>query len=434
MDFYAMQLRPIELVYQQPVYKLLCRIPFACMRLIRDTDSMKSLQMLIGISCLLLSLFSFSNTAQKPLILGAERLTQYLPLLANQRVGLVVNQTSKVHDLHLLDILLKNDVQVEVLFAPEHGVRGNAGAGEHIDSGIDITTGVPIQSIYGKYKTPPDELMQTLDVIIFDIQDVGTRFYTYISSMHYMMAAAAKHQVHFIILDRPNPNGMYVDGPVLDLAFQSFVGMHPIPVLHGLTVGELGLMIKGEAWIENANELALTVVSMQGYTKQTSYSLPISPSPNLPNDIAIELYPSLCFFEATAVSVGRGTDHPFQQIGHHQVKLGAHIFRPEPRQYAAPTPKLEGKKVYGLDMRDSGIKGLSLAPLLYAYEIFKEAGLDDATFFTASDFMDKLAGTDQLRLAIQAGKSEEVIRQSWQQGLANYKKQRKPYLLYPLLN
>ncbi|WP_371193717.1 exo-beta-N-acetylmuramidase NamZ domain-containing protein [Glaciecola sp. SC05] len=380
---------------------------------------------------LLVCPLSQAQTPSTQVILGAERLTQYLPLLANKRVGLIVNQTSQVQDMHLLDILLKNEVNVRVLFAPEHGVRGNAGAGEHIDSGIDALTGVAIQSIYGKDKTPPDALMQTLDVILFDIQDVGTRFYTYISSMHYMMEAAAKHQVDFIVLDRPNPNGMYVDGPVLEMAFQSFVGMHQIPVLHGLTVAELALMIKGEKWIENAEKLRLTVIPMQAYNKAMRYSLPIPPSPNLPNDIAIELYPSLCFFEASAVSVGRGTDFPFQQIGHHQVKLGKHTFRPESRPFAAPNPKLEGQTLYGIDMRNSGLKGLSLQPLINAYRQFRLAN-NEQGFFTAADFMDKLAGTDTLRLAIQAGVPEDQIRESWQTGLQAYVRMREPYLLYPL--
>nr|WP_136252707.1 DUF1343 domain-containing protein [Ningiella ruwaisensis] len=362
-------------------------------------------------------------------IMGAERLHVYLPLLHKQRVGLVVNQTSVTRHGHLLDLLLANDVDVKVLFAPEHGVRGEAGAGEHIQSGVDSKTGVVIQSIYGANKTPPDSVMEKLDVIIFDIQDVGTRFYTYISSMHYMMQASAKHNVHFIVLDRPNPNGAFVDGPVLDLQFQSFVGMHPIPVLHGLTVGELARIIKGEKWIEDAEKLKLDVITMQGYRKDLLYSLPIAPSPNLPNDQAIQLYPSLCFFEGTAVSVGRGTDAPFQQIGHHKVSLGPHTFTPVSRPQTAPKPKLEGEQVFGLDLQTDKTQGLSLEFIINAY---KEFAQEDETFFTAPDFFDKLAGTDALRLAIENAKSEAEIRLTWQRELNEYKAMRSAYLLYPL--
>jgi uncharacterized protein YbbC (DUF1343 family) len=385
------------------------------------------------VSIMLLALFfaaaPLKASASSPeMIVGAERLTQYLPLLADKRVGLVVNQTSMVGNRHLLDILITNGVDVQVLFAPEHGIRGNVGAGEFIDSGIDAKTGVAIQSIYGKQKTPPDALMQTLDVIVFDIQDVGVRFYTYISSMHYMMESAAKHGLQFIVLDRPNPNGMFIDGPVLDPAFQSFVGKHPIPVLHGLTVAELASMIKGEAWIQNAHALKLTLVKVQGYQKHMSYSLPIPPSPNLPNDAAVRWYPSLCFFEATAVSVGRGTDFPFQQIGHNVVKLGEHVFTPESRPYSAPSPKLEGKKLYGKDLRGESRDGLSLDLLIQSYTLFKQ---QQETFFTSPDFMDKLAGGDTLRLAIEAKRTESDIRKDWQEALIKYKQQIQPYLIYP---
>lgn len=377
----------------------------------------------------------WADSIQHPsaLMLGAERMSAYLPMLENKRVGLIVNQSSVIKQNHLLDILRSQGVQVEVLFAPEHGIRGDVGAGEDIESSVDTRTGVAIQSIYGKDKTPPDELMQSIDVVVFDIQDVGTRFYTYISSMHYMMEAAAKHNVHFIVLDRPNPNGMFTDGPILDMAFQSFVGMHKIPILHGLTVGELALMIKGEGWIAQANELSLDVIQMHGYSKDMHYSLPIPPSPNLPNDLAIQLYPSLCFFEATAVSVGRGTDYPFQQVGHNKVKLGSHQFTPESRPYAAPTPKLEGKSLYGIDLREGlykgkTLEGLNLTILVDAYSRFNEA---NEAFFTAPEFMDKLAGTDAIRKGIEAGKTANEIRSSWQEDLADYKVMRKSYLLYP---
>ena len=365
---------------------------------------------------------------QQALLVGAEQADKYLPSLQNKRVGLVVNQTSKVREAHLVDFLISKRVNVTVMFAPEHGVRGDKGAGEFVDSGKDTQTQIPIQSIYGANKTPPDEIMQNLDVVVFDIQDVGTRFYTYISSMHYMMEAAAKHGVEFIVLDRPNPNGAFIDGPLLEPEFASFVGMHPIPVLHGLTVGELALMIMGEQWLEGAEKLDLTVIPMQGYHKQMQYSLPVAPSPNLPNDKAIALYPSLCFFEATAVSVGRGTDFPFQAIGHDTIKIGSFSFKPEPRPNAAPYPKLKGSILYAQDLRKTNIRGLDLQLF---YDIFKQFQSNNVEFFTASEFMDKLAGTDKLRIAMLAGEPLENIRLSWQAGLLQHKQQRKPYLLYP---
>jgi uncharacterized protein YbbC (DUF1343 family) len=372
------------------------------------------------------------------LVLGAENINEYLVSLIGKRVGLVVNQTSILYELenetrsakalHLVDFLRRNSVDVTVMFAPEHGVRGNQGAGEHIENGKDASTLIPIQSIYGKNKTPPNSIMRNLDVVIFDIQDVGTRFYTYISSMHYMMEAAAAHNVEFIVLDRPNPNGEFVDGPVLDLNFQSFVGMHPIPVLHGLTVGELALMIKGEKWIKNADTLALKVIRMLNYHKLLVYDLPVAPSPNLPNYQAVRLYPSLCFFEATAVSVGRGTNFPFQATGHDQVRLGNFAFTPVSKPFAAPNPKLINTLLFGLDLQQNTAQGLDLRLFIKYYHAFKAQQIP---FYTAPSFMDKLAGTDKLRIAIEDGVPIDEIRQSWQADLAKYNKMKKPYLLYP---
>jgi uncharacterized protein YbbC (DUF1343 family) len=372
------------------------------------------------------------------LVLGAENTAVYLASLRGKHVGLIVNQTSMLYQhennaaaskpIHLVDLLRSHSINVTVMFAPEHGIRGNKGAGEHISSGKDAATLIPIQSIYGKNKTPPNSIMQNLDVIIFDIQDVGTRFYTYISSMHHMMQAAAQHKVAFMVLDRPNPNGEFIDGPVLDLAFQSFVGMHPIPVLHGLTVGELALMIKGENWINNAEQLALTVIPMQGYHKSLVYNLPVPPSPNLPNYQAVRLYPSLGFFEASAVSIGRGTDFPFQVTGHNEVRLGDFTFTPVSKPFAAPKPKLLDLALFGLNLAHSETQGLDLRLLMDYHKAFKAQNIP---FFTAPDFMDKLAGTDTLRKAIEKGESLEDIRLSWQPDLAQYKKMRLPYLLYP---
>lgn len=369
-----------------------------------------------------------TSLATNHIIVGAEQPERYLPMLKNKRVGLVVNQTSRVKQQHLIDFLLSEKVNVTVMFAPEHGVRGNKGAGEYVQSGKDSKTQIPVQSIYGKNKTPPADIMEKLDLIIFDVQDVGTRFYTYISSMHFMMEAAAKHGLSFIVLDRPNPNGAYIDGPVREPAFTSFVGMHPIPVLHGLSVGELAQMIKGEQWIAQARDLDLTVITVLNYHKQDNYSLPVPPSPNLPNDQAIGLYPSLCFFEATAVSIGRGTDFPFQVIGHNTIRLGAFSFTPESRPYAAQNPKLKDQVLFGQDLRESHIRGFYLQLFFDTFTQFQAANKE---FFTASDFMDKLAGTDKLRLSMLAGESLEEIKASWQADLLQYKKQRTPYLLYP---
>ena len=359
---------------------------------------------------------------------GAERSELYLPLLHNKKVALVVNQSSRVAEQHLLDYLLAQQVNVVRIFAPEHGFRGDHDAGAQVNNDIDQQTGIPITSIYGKNKKPAKQLMDEVDVVVFDIQDVGARFYTYISSMHYMMEAAAETGTAFIVFDRPNPNGKFVDGPILEPAFRSFVGMHPIPVLHGMTLAELALMIKGERWINQADDLNLSTISIANYRRDKPYVLPIAPSPNLPNSQAIQLYPSLCFFEATPVSIGRGTDFPFQVMGHDKVALGSFTFTPTSRPGAALHPKLEGKLSQGIDLRSSNIHGLDLQLFIQAHQQFAQ---QQQNFFEHADFMDKLAGTDKLRLAIEQGQSLEQIRLSWQSGLQKFRQQRRPYLLYP---
>jgi uncharacterized protein YbbC (DUF1343 family) len=381
--------------------------------------------LLIG-GCTASSVIQADNTQE--LKVAAERPQAYLPKLQGKRVGLVVNQTSKVGDSHLVDYLLDKSITVARIFAPEHGFRGDHDAGAHVNSEIDAATGIPITSIYGKFKKPPVEMLQQLDVVVFDIQDVGVRFYTYISSMHYMMEAAAEAGIQFMVLDRPNPNGRFVDGPVLEPEFRSFVGMHPIPILHGMTVAELAQMIKGEGWINQAQALDLVTVPVANYTRKMPYSLPVAPSPNLPNDQGIGLYPSLCFFEATPISVGRGTDFPFQVIGFDDIPLGEFAFSPESRPGSALHPKLEGKQLLGIDLRDSTKRGLDLTWLVNAQQQFAE---HDMSLFTRPDFMDKLAGTDALRKAIEAGQSSAQIKQSWQPDLAKFKRQRQPYLIYP---
>ena len=361
------------------------------------------------------------------LILGAKQIAYYLPMLSGKRVGLVVNQTSQVGDKHLVDVLISNNVNVQAIFAPEHGFRGDHDAGEKFNSSVDKKTGIPLISIYGKNRKPSAEVMANIDVIIFDIQDVGVRFYTYISSMHYMMEAAADAGVSFIVFDRPNPNGAFVDGPVLEAEFTSFVGMHKIPLVHGMTVAELALMFTGEGWLNSDKDLNLTVVSMKNYQRKMLYSLPIKPSPNLPNDVAINLYPSLGFFEATPVSIGRGTDFPFQVIGHDKLSVGDFTFMPISTPGAASTPKLMNKNLIGQDLRHSSVKGIDLSFIIKWHQIFQAT---NTAFFTRASFMDKLSGTDKLRKAIVAGKTQQEIKQSWQQGLLNFKNLRKPYLLY----
>ena len=377
-------------------------------------------------SVLILSFVSLTACAQtKNIVLGAERTDQYLKLLEGKKVGLVVNQTSMIAETHLVDSLLSSGIEVVKVFAPEHGFRGKLDAGEKVTSGIDPKTKLPIISLYGKHKKPYPEDLADLDVVVFDIQDVGTRFYTYISTMHYVMEACAEQNKMFVVLDRPNPNGMYVEGPVLDLANQSFVGMHPIPVLHGLTVAELASMINGEQWLSNGVKCNLVVIKMGEYTHNTSYQLPIKPSPNLPNTQSIQLYPSLCLFEGTTISVGRGTELPFQQIGHPTLKDEfTYNFTPISTE-GAKYPPYEGQSCYGLDLSSSEQpEGFDISLLIKMYHAYS----DKKTFF--NDFFVKLAGVSELEEQIVAGFTKEEIELSWQAKLEAYKKKRESYLLY----
>lgn len=391
---------------------------------------MRFLAILI-VSCLALlgckeTLVNVPEKAQ-PLQVGAVNYQAYVPELKGKRVGLVVNQTSEINGQHLVDFLLEKGVVVRKIFAPEHGFRGDHDAGAHVKSTVDAKTGIDVVSIYGSNKKPTPEALADLDVIIFDIQDVGVRFYTYISSMHYMMEAAAENGKAFIVLDRPNPNIAYVDGPILDPKFRSFVGMHEIPVLHGMTVAELAQMIKGEGWINNAAELQLSVIPVANYKRTMTYDLPVKPSPNLPNAQSIQLYPSLCFFEATPITIGRGTDFPFQVVGYSPVKLGEFSFTPRAIKGASMNPKFKDVEVFGQDLRDSNMHGLDLSLFIAAYQQLSDS---QQLFFERAEFMDKLAGTDKLRLAIEAGQTEQQIKQSWQTELAAFKRKRQPYLLY----
>ena len=369
---------------------------------------------------------SLHDTEESSIILGAERIDQYIPLIKNRNVALLVNQTSLVNSTHLVDTLLKHNVSIKKIFSPEHGFRGQSDAGETVRDSRDIKTGLPIISLYGDHKKPTHEDLEDIDIVIFDIQDVGTRFYTYISSMHYMMEACAENSKQMIVLDRPNPNGMYIDGPVLEKEYKSFVGMHPIPILHGMTVGELALMINGEGWLENELKCDVEVIPMVNYDHTMQYSLPVKPSPNLPNDKSIELYPSLCLFEGTSMSIGRGTHFPFQVIGYPDPAMGGFTFTPESIEGMAKNPKYEGKVCYGVDLRDkSAIGGISLKYLIDYYEKFQ----NKEDFF--NNYFNTLAGNSELQKQVKAGLDEESIRLTWLDGLNQFKKQRDKYLLYP---
>lgn len=355
---------------------------------------------------------------------GADQPSRYLPLLKGRKVGLVANPSSRVGKQHLLDYLLQNKVLVKKVFAPEHGFRGEAEAGAQIVDGKDPITQLPVLSLYGDQKQPSPEALKEMDLLVFDIQDVGVRYYTYISTLHYVMEACAQSGKPLIVLDRPNPNGAFVDGPLLEPALRSFVGLHPIPLLHGLTVGELAQMINGEKWLKNG-VCALTVVPVASYSHSSPYSLPVPPSPNLPNAQAVRLYPSLGLFEGTGISVGRGTDFPFQVIGQPDPATGPFQFTPVSLPGKAQHPMFENQLCYGWDLRSVPAGGLNLDFLIGLYHQSSQP----ATFF--NPFFDKLAGTAQLRTAIQAGQSEAQIRESWQAGLQAYKTLRQKYLLYP---
>lgn len=348
--------------------------------------------------------------------------------LKAKQIALVVNQSSIVGDTHLLELLLQQDLTVKTVFSPEHGFRGTADAGAKVDNSIDPQTGVAVLSLYGKNKKPTAETLKDIDLLIFDLQDVGVRYYTYLSTLHYVMEAAAEQNIPLLVLDRPNPNGAYVDGPVLDKDYQSFVGLHPIPLLHGMTLGELALMIKGEGWINKAEQLKLYVLPVKNYQRDMPYDLPVRPSPNLPNTQAVALYPSLGFFEATPLSIGRGTDFPFQVLGYTNPPLGNFAFSPVAKAGAALNPPLKNQLVLGLDLRSVKAGGLDLSYLIQAQRLFAKHQLK---LFNSPDFMDKLSGSHKLRQQIEQGWSEAQIRQSWQSELIKFRQQRQPYLLYP---
>ena len=375
------------------------------------------------------SLAAASETALRT---GAECTERYLPLLEGKRVAMCGNQTSVVAKTHLVDTLLSRKVNVVKLFCPEHGFRGQAEAGATIASGKDPLTGLPVVSLYGKNKKPTAEQLQGVDVVLFDLQDVGCRFYTYISTLHYVMEAAAENGVKVIVLDRPNPNGFYVDGPVLEPQYKSFVGMHPVPIVYGMTIGEYARMINGEKWLANGVQCDLTVIKLEGYTHETRYALPVAPSPNLQTAEAIYLYPSLCLFEGTNVSVGRGTDHPFEMYGAPGMQSGDYRFTPRAIPGVSENPPFKGQECRGYLLHDNAAENLNnpgrlnLSYLLTAYRNC----VDQSSFFLKNNFFDKLAGTDQLRKQLVVGASEEEIRASWEPDLEKFRHIREQYLLY----
>lgn len=378
-----------------------------------------------------------------PVTVAANQLELYLPLLKNKRVGIVANQTSvifknspglglngeliKNDNIHLVDSLIKRDVSVIKVFAPEHGYRGRADAGEYVKGGIDLKTGLPIVSLYGENRKPDPKVLEDLDVVVFDIQDVGTRFYTFVSTLHYMMEGCAALNIPLIVLDRPNPNGHYVDGPVLDLNYKSFVGMHAVPITHGMTLGEFAKMINGEHWLEDDLNCDLTVIPVANYNREDVYILPIPPSPNLPNQKAINLYPSLCLFEGTHVSVGRGTENQFQIFGSPFLGDENYSFQfiPKPN-FGAKNPKHKAKICYGKDLKNVDfLNDINLNWLIEAYE----NTTDKSSFFNS--FFTKLAGQTTLQQQIEKGWSALEIKRSWENDLEQFKALRSNYLLYP---
>lgn len=359
-------------------------------------------------------------------IMGAEQLDILLPKLKGKNVALVVNYTAVVGKKHLADTLKGYGVSIKKIMSPEHGFRGNATAGEHVKDGFDTKTGLPVVSLYGNNRKPTPAQLQDVDIVIFDIQDVGIRFFTYVGTLHYVMEACAENGKKVIVLDRPNPNASYIDGPVLLPEFKSFIGMHPVPIVHGLTIGEYAQMINGEGWLEGKKKCELEVITLKNWTHADEYLLPLKPSPNLPNDQAIKLYPSICFFEGTALSLGRGTEFPFQVIGHPDLKNMPFQFTPVDVPGMAVDPPLENKVCHGLDLRAVPVpKKIDLHYLIDMYNAFP----DKEKFFVPH--FARWAGNTLLAQQIKDGLSEEQIRQSWQTELDLYKEKRKKYLIYP---
>ena len=364
-------------------------------------------------------------------VVGAAKTNEYIPLLKGKRVALFSNHTGMVGDKHTLDILLDSGINVVTIFSPEHGFRGDADAGEHVSSSIDPKTGVPISSLYdGRKNGASDSLMETIDIIVSDIQDVGLRYYTYYASMIGLMERAKRNGKDFMVLDRPNPNGMYVDGPTLDMKYKSGVGRLPIPTVYGMTMGELALMANGEGWLEGGDKVNLTVIPCENYTHQTRYQLPIAPSPNLKTMKSVYLYPATCYFEQTPVSLGRGTEFPFLAYGHPGMKDKGYDFTFTPVSTpGAKHPPLENELCYGVSLQDVSdddaiAQGVSFA---YVIDAYNALGMGDSFFWKG---FERLAGNADIRKMIEEGKTDAEIKASWADDVKKFKEQRKPYLLY----
>lgn len=374
------------------------------------------------------------SASQEPttVVTGAMQLMEYVPLLTNKKVGLMVNQTSTIDTTHLVDTLLSIGVDIGTIFAPEHGFRGDHSAGAHVDNSKDPKTGLPITSLYGSKRKPTSEMLEGLDIVIFDIQDVGVRFYTYISSMHYLMEACAENDIQFIVLDRPNPNGHFVDGPVLEKQYSSFIGMHEVPLVHGMTVGEFAQMINGEKWLKGGLTVELKVIPCKYYDHNTLYQLPIRPSPNLPNMASVYLYPSLGLFEGTNVSVGRGTDKPFQILGRPGESDGDLSFTPRSIPRVSDHPKYKGKECRGVDLEQialNEVKTSGKLHLKWLIAFYKSNPESSGDYFKG--FFTKLAGNKAFQKQIESGMSEDEIRATWVEGCNTFREMRQGYLLYP---
>jgi uncharacterized protein YbbC (DUF1343 family) len=369
---------------------------------------------------------SAASPQKERIICGADQLSEYLPMLQNKNIALVVNQTSVIGKTHLADTLLSLNINIKKIFSPEHGFRGTADAGEKVGNDTDARTGLPIISLYGKNKKPSKESLADIDIVIFDIQDVGARFYTYIGTMHYVMQACAENSKQLLILDRPNPNGFYVAGPVLDMKHKSFLGMHPVPIVHGLTIGEMASMINGEHWLDSGQICKIDIVKVKNYGHKDRYSLPVKPSPNLPNDQAIRLYPSLGLFEGTEISMGRGTEFPFQVIGSPNKNNGTFTFTPRSIEGMAKNPKYENVLCYGTDLRNLNPES-AIFTLKWLIDYYHKA-TDKEKFF--NKYFNNHAGNSTLQTQIKNGMSEEQIKKSWEPELTKYKEMRKKYLMY----
>lgn len=361
---------------------------------------------------------------------GANATESYLPYLKGKKVGLVVNATSIINKTHLVDTLLSLNIDIKTVFAPEHGFRGQEDAGAKVVDKIDEKTGLDIISLYGKNKKPQTKQLQNIDIIVFDIQDVGVRFYTYISTLHYVMEACAENNVELIVLDRPNPNGFYVDGPIMEDDFTSFVGLHPVPIIYGMTIGEYGTMIQGQSWINRANELQMKVIKCVGYNRNTTFELPVRPSPNLPTLKSILLYPSLCLFEGTTVSVGRGTEFPFEVFGHPRFVAYDFYFTPI-SGFGSKYPKHENKICFGQELRKRTYDQIKQQGfnLQYLYEA-KKLCSNEISFFNDNNFFEKLAGTIQIREDLNNNLTPKEIKSKWKENIVLFNKMKEPYLMY----